>query len=369
LSGRGGIAVVVGLVLLVAGLLFALLERRQMEVDVPAGREARNNPYLAAQRFLERQGVGVEVRRNPPQISQQVAFLPSTALLDATAAEGWIRFLEEGGYLIAGIGDDPIRRRLWTEELRLRLVAPPTQPEKVKVGDLHSEGAATLTIECQAAMSLDPAVEDVALAAYRAEGHVPVALLERGRGKLLLLADDQIFANDRIGNADHAAFLWYAVAADGAPVRLELVLRQHHPRPLYYLARAWPLWLALGVWLTTFLWSRGARFGPLREKSPPAQRGVRDHLRAAARFLWRQRTPEDLVAAARAAFERRAAAALPGWAQLAPEERAAALQSAVRPPGRLASAAIESALHGPAPRTPAAFLHLIAKLETLRRSL
>lgn len=317
--------------------------------------EARRNPFLAAQRLLERTGhparsldrlpdplppvtdVLILARRGDPGNAREAAriarWVRAGGLLVAAGAppEGYGRvrdaLFQQFGAAVAGIAPDPTLSRPITLDGRTLTV---DLGERSRISDPGTPAGA--------------------------------ALLERplGAGAAILCADLDGLANNRITRYDHADLLC-AVAARRPGAAVWLVIRGDAPGLWAWLARhAGPALASLAVLALAAAWTVAPRFGPLLPAPGPARRSFLEHLDATGRYQWRAGQGRALLDASRAAFRQRLVRARPAWAALDPDPLARRLAEHTGLPRER----IDLALHHPA-RHPAEFLDAIRTLRTL----
>lgn len=314
-----------GLVAAVVLWFFSTHERVPVKERVGPAREARENPYLAAERFAARMGVRARQLRALPEIDR----LPeNTALLlpggrqalDARRVRHLVAWVESGGHLIAeaepiGVAD-PLFAALGVERQAVRRAG---KPPAVTLPD-----GRTLRVSLGGRMLLKPQAADLVLRAGAPDA-LQVASFERGRGMATVAADLRFARNTLIGAQQNAAFFWSLLQlTDATDVRFYL-----RPERLSLWAflkeQAAPVLFALAALVGLWVWRAGPRFGPVRPDAPPARRRLLDHLRATGRYYWTHDLRARLVAAARDAALRRVARAQPDFGQAAEGARTARL--------------------------------------------
>jgi hypothetical protein len=160
-------------------------------------------------------------------------------------------------------------------------------------------------------------------------GYARLVQVPVGDGWLTVASDSRFMTNSGIGEGDHALFLARLVAPspggkvwllyDSETPGLGLLLWQAVPGALIAAALLIPIWL----------WSLGARLGPLALPPDRRRRDLIEHLEASGDFLWRQGQARRLVESSRervlAAWQRRR----PELRRLSPEEQATAIAKAL----------------------------------------
>jgi hypothetical protein len=325
--------------------------------------EARDNPYLAAQRLLQRTGHPAACLRafpDPLPPPGDLLVLPGLHQpLDPPAAAKVTAWVERGGLLLAAapLGEGPVPDPLF-HGFGVGLEPLPPHPAQftVTLGGVGLRLAMGGRARLRAGKDLAQAGpgSDTALA-YRVQG----------AGAAVLCADLDCLRNDQIQRLDHADFLC-GVAAVRPGRKVWIVLRSQAPSLGAWLGRnTWPFLAALGVLVLSGLWAAAPRFGPPLADPDPARRSFLEHLDACGRYQWRVARGRSLLGASRDAFSRRLARVHPAWAALDPEAQCQRLaRHSGLPEGRIARA-----LHLPGPSHSAGFLEAIQTLRHLGKSL
>lgn len=336
-----------GALLLAAAFLFwhwftTNFERRVQEVDTGWSAAARQNPFLAAERFLA--GLGLTVSSvhgrgllrdlpaptdtllvrglGPLNGARQQALLAwieagghlvceAMEATDADAAPRPTDFLASQGVLLRNDGDDtdddddaeaaPDAGSDWESE-------PDDDPASAAtkaIGDEWNSGQSLLRVDFGSGYYLED-VESRALESWHSDGLPRVLRLPLGDGRLTVLADTTFMTNRHIGEADHALFLARLLDPGGrTDGRLWIIYDSAVPDLATLLWRQAPLAIVAGALLILLgLWTLGARLGPLHGEPPRAQRNLLAHLVAAGGFLWRHGRGQVHLGAARRRVER-----------------------------------------------------------------
>ena len=308
--------------------------------------EAKRNPWLAAQRFLDHFGArNKEVRalpdlRNlPPRatlIIPEAHHTITDSLRDAVVA--WVA---DGGHLIvegehAGL-DDSLVSAFGIERLATDFSAfDPDEDEDYKESPytrISLPGSTSpANVQFEAYMSLR--ADD---AGFQADGTFGTYVIAKryGTGSVIVVNDLDYLKNSMIGALDHAAFLLDLLRAtvnlsDGndAPFA-QPVLLFNQPAKLSLLTwlekHAWAPLAGAALALIVWLWRVVPRFGPLIPDPQRARRRLLDHLRASGRFLWANGHAPRLLESARESCLRRIARAMPEFLTATTDARAAYL--------------------------------------------
>ena len=292
----------------------------------PTG-EARRNPFLAAERFVQRMGLASRQLRALPELDRLPAgaalLLPNQRqAIDPRRIRELVSWAEAGGHLIAeaelpGV-PDPLFERL---SVQRRPGARLPKPLAVEM-----PGAGRLQISLHDATALQLPAEPLLVRAGIRES-VKLAAFQRGKGVVTVATSLQFARNNLIGEHDNAKFLWELVGLTPA-AELHVYLRPERLSLWGFLKEhAAPVLAAGAVLAALWLWYVGPRFGPVAPDAPPGRRRLLDHLRASGRYYWNQGLRSRLVVAARDAALRRIAHAQPDFAAASEAERVSRLAS------------------------------------------
>lgn len=379
-------------------------------LDLGYDLEARRNPYLAAQQFLERAGGAVVRERSlarldalpPPDDALLVPKLPAyLSPARAAALEAWVR---AGGLLIAvahpgraspgGAGDEPFLARFGvktetdTGTTSGKIGAPEGEEDRGEVDE--DDTAATPPTEAGDDDDWLDYLTAIRFEGDDAELHLNLGLYawretltdtsgtlvasgssvtgaqilyyEPGAGQLVALTSASFLRNQEIGHFDHALFLqnlidgrklWILDSGD-YPGLAELLWQQQRPAVI-----------AGGVFIALLLWGLGGRFGPRFTEIPLPRRSLREHLRAAGGFHWHADRGASLLSRMRTDIEVRATLHHSAWPRLTEAHRLAWLA----PLAGLPEAQLRTALFEPPPRDELGFAECVRTLQSIRKCL
>ncbi|HKH45726.1 MAG TPA: DUF4350 domain-containing protein [Thermoanaerobaculia bacterium] len=346
---------------------FTAFERVEQDVEVGYQGAARANPFLAAERLFTRLGapartLAAEPPGMPPADHALLLVSPARSLSSGQFAKifDWVR---RGGRLLVALDEapsiDPILRH-WSVE-----VSEPPEAGGPEVFEVTLREGTKATVEILQARRLKVTRKDTQVQMGSPAGLAFVRYAE-GAGSVTFLADAGFLSNGHIGQHDHAALAWALVRAGGdAPAGVWLAVRDEVPTLAQLLAQnAWMALASGGLLIAAWLWSAGARFGPLVPDPPRGRRSLLEHVEASGDFLWRTGRGSELVQGARQALFDRIDVREPGWRSLP----AADLVQRLAAGARLPAARIDRALYG-AVTAPADLVQALQTLETVRRSL
>ena len=389
-------------------LFFLSCEKRSIEIPRGLRGEAARNPYLAAQRLLERMGTPVRsladlsgLTELPPAGATLMIPTARRTLSKARALElsGWV---ESGGHLIVVSWQlfddlkrdpdfvlDPLGVRQYQNEaedeapqddepapeepapLVTQASAPAEQDEEPEPEIAQAEFAdreTPLQVEFDPGFRIE--LDAVATAARVFEiadaNGAHLVTLRKGRGLVTALTDDYFLTQPLIGDWDHAELVYRIAHFDGRAGPVWIVWGDEYPKALTLLWRhAWMVvssaLLVLGLWI----WSASRRFGPLAPDRSSERRELMEHVRAAGRFQWRRAAAPALLAATRDALLERVRERHPSFAALEPAEQAERLADLSGLPSDRVLRALAFRTDTEAGR----FAQNVATLEKIRRSL
>lgn len=308
-------------------LFFALFEQYEEEVDAGYSKEARLNPYLAAQYFLEKNNTKVHEQTVALDFSQipteDTVFLSKvdSMLLSESQIEKAMTWVEKGGFLILGVGQeieghDSFLSRFDiepeyvkksggkaennTEELAEKLIDAlelTKEPERYTINLADSQDQISVQIldrivlrhpDAGEGASEHPTSDDTAspytLTASVSDTQGPRLLqFDYGKGGFTVLSSTKFWQNKSIGKADHAYLLAYLMPKESA-------------LHLYYNITAPSLWELLTHYffellaacillLVLWLWRVSIRVQGTKLVVDGQRRDFTEHLTASAEFL------------------------------------------------------------------------------------
>lgn len=318
---------------------FSNFEYRVEELDTGYSAEARQNQYLAAERFLEKFGMQIksiptmlDVKALPPP--GDVLFIPTARYdLSAKRVRELVDWVKRGGHLIAraratasiGSGrDDPLFNALGV------VTHAKKQDKGKKQTDADKQPVITIHVNSK--------VEDKKVAFnsniwmtdtkkhelnWRVDGKHGSQILEYqlGKGYVTLLSDLQFLYNVNIAENDSAAFLYALVHIDQRNRKIWIVRHDDMPSLLSIMEVKIPATLiAFMILLAVWLWYTTRRFGPLLTFESGQRRSLREHITSSGYYQWRNNNRTALFMSARMALQEQIAQSRPMWASLGERE-------------------------------------------------
>lgn len=330
------------------GLFFYFFERYEEEIDRGWSEVALQNPYLAAEKYLQRQGADVSTYTSFDQISnlQQVDTLlieSSRNVLSKHRLNTLLEWVDGGGHIIAGIQQpfseddhsDSLLNHLGVEVYESELEDDNTtsQDEESLPDPLQEIQAA---IEQQAGIKSDdwdPAQHQDHIASltfngidgellmhtrpswalshpyFDEEGHhsqyptpiywasndygVVFLQFELGNGLISLVNDDNVWQSEEIHRLDHAYLLSILTGSEG---QVRILMGSQMPS-IYQLAWRYgsEAVIALSIFILSWLLYRGRRFGKAMTIENMQRRSMAEHIDAAGHFHWQKRSMQHLL--------------------------------------------------------------------------
>jgi hypothetical protein len=375
--------------------------------------EARANPYLAAEQFLQQRGLqvqradGLDVLKQLPSVGQTLLLLGDRNSMTPKQAERVLAWAAKGGHLLF------VAERLWDEEegssgdlLLDHLGIQQYESEELdedanaaadESAAAEDETSTAPTVEAEPAVAADassddspypqltqlylenedaPAyfnfdtdfhlydAEDRAHAWANSDAATHLLQLYHGDGLISVVSDSWIWQNGNIGEYDNAWLLWYMTQDS----QVTLLYRADRDNLLSLLTEHFPQALvSLALLLAFALWHLGQRQGPLLQPVTRNRRQLQEHVRASADFLLRHNGQHNLLQGLQQDIQRRARHRHPGFERLPVAEQWQVLGRLTRQPSSLISQAMRPL---PKQRLAAAdFTRQVANLQTLRNAL
>ena len=306
--------------------------------------EARRNPWLAAERLLDRMRLPASelreydgLRRLQPD---SVLVLPHgrqtiTESLRASIAE-WV---QSGGFLVVEAEYPTIADPL-IEEFGVKRVEDAHNREadknqqrgsgvSRKNGEIDANAnhidrdSLDLTVVKLPGSTLTSLVwmeADFSLVSERAwfragtDYSANLLMLREGDGIVAVVNDLDFATNREIADLDHAQFIVELARFAQRPGPVIFFNNPGQPSLMKWLrTHAWAPISAAALALLLWLWKSIPRFGPIAPDPERARRRLLDHLRASGRFLWARGQGERLLEVSREACLRHISRALPDF--------------------------------------------------------
>lgn len=293
---------------------------------------ARQNPYLAAQLYLEslnkivyqvNQPINWQDISTRPANDSCVLWSGSRVGLSQSQLEGIYDWLNQGGSLVTVVttlfdentnssGDKLLDqlgvRQYLTDYNRSIKLSGNVDNNDIIINEfakglisprsvITSIPTSMVSDKTILEVNFDPQfrIEDAAGTASRrfASEYGNHALLYnmRQNGSVLVVTDPWLWENDDIKRLDHAHTLWYFTQQCN---EIWILYNNEIPSLISYIWQyaAWFI-VSLLTLLTAWLWHISYRLGPIKTNHENSRREIMEHLNAASHFLWRQKLIEE----------------------------------------------------------------------------
>jgi hypothetical protein len=289
---------------LMAAVLLTACNYTEVKREIGYKGRARINPWLAAERFTERNGNEVRSLASwiSPDSEDIVWFVPASVLSNLSYIRKMEDWVEDGGHLVLLVEHTESETNDWSKYSERPVFEPVLFDMLERAGiDLES-GKDSNAPGKASSIEFDGKTYEVdAKSSYRvtAEDGEPgvFASVESLDGRITVLTDARIFRNRWIADKQHADLLDALVRSTkyegniaflrGSGLSLLDLLGKH----------LWPVLVALGGLIGLWLWKNLTRFGPLEAADGASTlRGYEHHLEALGDFQWRLDRAAGLLA-------------------------------------------------------------------------
>ncbi|MBT8036012.1 MAG: DUF4350 domain-containing protein [Verrucomicrobiae bacterium] len=335
---------------IVCCLLVSCGETEKKKRTVGYKGEARSNPFLAAQRMLQKQGKDVVVKDGVGGFETETSTLlmPRSSINSVGRAKRLMEWVDQGGHLVmmleggVGRGND-FRKDVVTGEAsqvessgllycletmgvdwvewsipRDKSAASPMsdddweamdESDRVLLGSEETEfsmGGRGMEIHHWAARGLtfDVTYEGDYGSGEKGDNQHRYLSLLYGGGRVTILSDARPLRNRYIGYADHARLLTTLVDHSRPGT---IIFSRGQGDGFFSLVWRyfWMAVLGLLAMVVFWLWKNLPRFGPAQDLPDGGSREFSDQVRGVGRFLWRHQRDDSMLAAMRGAISRR----------------------------------------------------------------
>jgi len=376
--------IIISILVLIASWFYKNFNYITETVEIGYQGEARQNPLLAAERFLERMGTSVESRilyKNDIlswdffewTLNREDTLILRRNRPDFTESQKSLLFkwLKTGGHLIIEAEkDDALLKKFRITLSKTDL--DNNEPDEATPISFDWQGY-PLQVSFNQNYDLKPFYEPItkisdkfgtyALFYYFSQGYVTI------------LSDLTFIENHQIGEYDNAQFFWHLLNSERAATRVFIFYNptidgsesKHEIPSLWQL-----LWTNLGaviistlLLLLFWLWAISRRFGSLLPEPPRARRRLLEHLEASGQFLWKQDQAVMLLTTAQQVLLKRLESVHPDWTRLSRRQ----LSQQLAQISGMSANEIEMALQKTKPKTELVFTQNIQVLTKIRKML
>lgn len=348
-----------------AWAFYLSIEFYEDTVETPWSLEARRNPYLAAQQFLQRSGVEVTeadslIHLNNLETVSTVFISHAGQIVNPRQLDAVIAWLQDGGSLIVTADsiateddlllqefevdvdwvdyeyeehDDEEEEPSMSESLREynekidsgmtpEQIAAEAEGENILTRIEFSDDIGTLEILFDPDRVLshpyidgddDREVSDKDPFSWSSsENGIHLMQFNVGEGLLTIVSDSSIWRSSFIDQFDHAYLLWILSSTDGDFA----ILRTTERESLWdsFVNNAYELLIALSLFIAFWVWYTAQRFGRITPIEIGERRALSEHFSATANYLWHRKAAAFLLQPLRDQIFRRAHFAIPAFA-------------------------------------------------------
>lgn len=401
------------LILVVSVYFFFDIKFKQVQVNTGPGPEVRQNPYLAAQKLMDR--LYGEGKLQTFQGLQRLSQLPSTnhtIIIDGTRGSlsnrrltALIEWTEQGGHLVVipppvyEIDDGPVtdvlltrfdisveKSHLYEEELFeifSEVSKTPRQAKSVKqqieeqnarfdfqcpqepnLSTLARPGQTDLhsNIDSNTRLIYGSVAEQLITQADNKQG-TKLLQVKSGQGKLTVITDMKLWHYSNLACFDNALLLSTLIKDSD---KAWLLYYEEVPGLVELLWKnAKALVLASILFILLWLWRQTLRFGPQISVENRIRRNYLEHLSAAARYRWHSGEQQELIQMLRQGISRTLMLRHQDYHQLGEQQQIELIcrLSGMTTPG------VQQAMFGPVPNKEDALINLVQGLQQLRKCL
>lgn len=345
--------------------------------------EARRNPWLAAQRLLDRMNLPASEMREFDGLRNlapdSILVLPQGRLtISAPIREHIVSWVRNGGFLVIE-AENPSIADPFIDEFGVERVAAvdddvtddfaPDDEEIIydsqdvdQDADYGDENPLDLTLVQLPGSPQTSLVWMAARFSLRAERAwfsagteyaSNMLLLREGDGMVAVVNDLDFATNGEIGDLNHAQFVVELARFAQASGPVIFFNNPGRPSLMKWLkVNAWAPLYAAALALLLWLWQVVPRFGPVAPDPERARRRLLDHLRASGRFLWARGQAGRLLDVSREACLRQISRALPDFETATASTQASQLK-------RMFGISAEQVQQILVPQTPGKMLHFM----------
>lgn len=342
---------------------FENYEYKEVDDTSSYSAKARRNQYLAAEYFLQELNIDAESDASRTQLlathtqNETIILSDYGPKLSPTRFSELKKWMEKGGHLIMVTDDydyassDEDHEQIINNQMLEEFGIHPRYTDfDDELSYPNSETAPSYALNNGTVISIYfypdyHLVDTNNIASFTLEDEFGIHLLqtEVGNGLLTVLSDDYFLENYSIGEHDHAYLLWLLSTANEASDAKIWLLYSSVSDSIFVL-----LWkhakyacIAFILFIIIGLWAMQNRLGPIMPVINFSSRNVIEHLRAIARFSWRQDKGVRLLQHSRAACEQTLLSRYPTLKTMSTQERIEHLEDVLDIP----SNAIEKALY------------------------
>ncbi len=346
------------------------------EVESGFRGEARKNPLLAAEQLLKRMGTPVKQIHTLPnhQLDSQstLILLEYGSFIKPTQTKQLLKWVRKGGHLIwvSRIVDNVQEQTIPPNPLFELFDIQQHQNHLKKFAIAQTLPTKFIWNQQHLEVAFDSKYFLKASSALRKIGNkygTHLLFYYFDAGMISVLSDMRFIENDKIGQFDHAQFLWLLANFERPATKVWLLATQDMLPSLWALlwANMWAIIISTTVLLLFWLWVASRRFGSLLPVPPRARRRLLEHVEASGYFWWQQDQSHVLLHTAKQALLKRLGSVYPDWISLEYTE----LSQRLAQISGLNASEIENALNNNKTDSEVAFTQTIQIFTQIRKML
>lgn len=369
---------VLGIAAGAVGLFLLYFEPVKEQITSGYSLAARRDPFLAAERFLEKLDYNVTASRDRKELDKALDSDDYSVIITSYShlfekpqrREKLLNWIKRGGHLILEVRtndttDDVAMDRPFLQQFGLT----PTSKnplfedyDDIQTGVQIYQNGTVFQTSFLPRHALQVKNDEATVKSGDKNG-THLAEFNMGEGIFTALSDMEIWRNRKIGDLDHAALLAEVLGKD--PGRIWLLYYISVPSLFDILWRD-AKWVVISsfAFLIFYLWSLNNRFGPFITYIKRQRRSLLEHITAAGLFDWRFNQGATLLEGVRGDLIQHIESRHPSWDKKSTSEKLAWLCEKTKLP----EPQIDHALHGDC-HNHMTFLHAISTLQTLRKLL
>lgn len=371
--------VITVLVLVAIGLpiaaFFFFFEPVEEEIDTGYSAQARQNQFLAAQRFIKELDIDSETIRGMDKVNHlpaphNVLFATYSHRFEESATrEHLLAWIRQGGHLVLELrpfqGSDDVKvdtplldtLEVWPDNSDAFFNKINTETIEVRV----YKNSEPLTVAFQPFRTLKVTREDPVLLFNDSNG-IHLVEYNLGDGVITIMSGFDLWRNRNIGRYDHAAALAQILGDNPSKVWfLQSVSMPSIFKLMWQYGRE--AVVASGLLLLLMLWHLNNRFGPVVSINQQQRRSLLEHLDAVGQFDWRYQHAEGILKTVRADLHQMIETRYPRWQKKSAQEQNEWLAKRTR----LSEQEISRALNA-SPDHQTTFTHYVRVLQIIRKT-
>ena len=275
----------------IALLALAGCDYREIEREIGYKGKARVNPWLAAERFVEKRGDEVYsvVSWTEPDWNDSAWLMPATVLGNGSFTRRVENWVHNGGHLILLVDYADTASHDWSWGHADPAIEPVLTDmlERHGIRLVENAGVKARRVRFMGETYQVSAASDYGVAEGNRKTGV-FASVEAADGRISVVTDARLFRSRWIDENDHAALL--AALVDTSPNLGRIGFLRGTALSFWSLLGEFlaPLLITLAVALVFWLWRHLVRFGPVEVAENPAEtRSYAHHLEALGHFHWK----------------------------------------------------------------------------------